>query len=328
MPPWGADSFWLYVQANKRSLALLGLVAFLLVAAHGIAGSDAVQACEQEGQTYDAITERSPAFFIRVVSGRCVWRFLDANDKPLMVLVTAVLVVVTWGLALYTARLWRATLKVTRQAKKDAITQGKKTDDAIREANRSANAMEAQVKKTDEIAQRELRAYLGIVEMKLARRQDDGHVYYTIRLKNYGSTPAFSVSASMTRKVLRFPLEDDFQMVEDPDHDDYRSYTTLPPTAEVTVTSSRRDPTIPDDQFRAAIDGNDGTPNAAQVYCFGTIRYRDVFGQEHWAHYCGSFGGNYYRENDGKPTTSNVYNDSSDDPQPGTGGAAPATRKE
>jgi hypothetical protein len=167
--------------------------------------------------------------------------------------------------------------------------------------------------------ERQLRAYLGITEMWLNQKTNTDPISYSIRLVNFGETPAFSVSASMTRRVMPFPLPDDFEMREDSDHDNYRSYVTVQPKGTVDITSSRNDPQISDATLHAAFDSQDGAADQTQIYCFGTLRFRDVFGRPHWAHYCKSFGGNYYRRTNGKPTTSNLYNDSSDDPEPGSG---------
>jgi hypothetical protein len=60
-------------------------------------------------------------------------------------------------------------------------------------------------------------------------------------------------------------------------------------------------------------DSRDSDLSQVQLYCYGTLTYRDVFGRSHWARYCRLFGGDSYKRT-GKPIISHLYNESSDDP--------------
>jgi hypothetical protein len=276
-------------------------------------GSEAVQSCISDYEYHyrgDNPTGLAVLGFMFGAAFRCIGHFLHDDAEELLVLGTGFL-------AWFTFDLWNATVDLAREAHEASNAQEQRMAQSVAESARAATAMERQTEEIRDNARRELRAYLGMIEMKLIPPNGAEPLTYSIRLKNFGKTPAFSVSASMTRKILRYPLPDDFQMEEDEDRDDYRSFVTLQPTHKVTISSSRNDPPIPEMLYYHALNGRDGEPNQTQIYCFGTIRYRDVFGTWHWAHYSKSFGGGYYHRNQARPSTSNVYNDSSDDPQPG-----------
>jgi hypothetical protein len=167
-------------------------------------------------------------------------------------------------------------------------------------------------------AQRQLRAYIGIDGMDYLPQGDGRALSYEIKLRNYGLTPAYGVSATTTRDILKYPLSATYKLIEAPDADQAvgapPSYMTMHPGELRTVTSSVRDPRFSDEAITGFQDSTDGSPDQTQLYCFGTITYRDAFGRDHWARYCKSFGGDYYKRYK-KGSTCHLYNESSDDPK-------------
>src|SRR5205823_881783 len=102
---------------------LLGL-ALCTVLAFVIGASEAIQECEVQGQTPQAIAERFSVFGHYIVSWRCLWSGMEANDKPLTVLSTIGLFLVTTLLAFYTYKLWR-------DAAETAAAQAVRTEKAL-----------------------------------------------------------------------------------------------------------------------------------------------------------------------------------------------------
>src|SRR4051812_12128318 len=87
---------------------------------------------------------------------------------------TVLLVVVTAGLWISTFLLWRATVRLAREAKESADAQAERMERSIAAASQTANASTEHVKIAEEIAQRELRAYICLRPVRMDEIIADG----------------------------------------------------------------------------------------------------------------------------------------------------------
>lgn len=172
----------------------------------------------------------------------------------------------------------------------------------------------------DTTARRQLRAYVGIRRMTLLEQTKERVFGYEVWIQNFGQTPAFHVSCSTNRKIMKYPLPFDFPLAdhEYADTDQLAggspTWISLQPGERRRITSSGNDVRLTDAEIASFMDSEDVKPTQIQLYCFGTISYVDVFGDLHWAHYCKSFGGDYYKRLK-RGSACHLYNDSSDDPK-------------
>lgn len=90
-------------------------------------------------------------------------------------------------------------------------------------------------------AQRQLRAYVGVIFKGYTPATRDDPLSFHIRIKNYGQTPALNlIVESMNRSILEFPLTAVRKLIDAPDPDPHPSQsTTLHPQAKMDSTSSR-----------------------------------------------------------------------------------------
>ena len=97
----------------------------------------------------------------------------------------------TLALVVSTILLWRATLRLAREARESATAQNEKMDCSIEAANRAADAAVDQAKIADETAKRELRAYLCLQPVRMDEIiPGTGPVQIVFPLENTGATPA------------------------------------------------------------------------------------------------------------------------------------------
>ncbi|MEO5772780.1 MAG: hypothetical protein ABIQ32_01500 [Sphingomicrobium sp.] len=125
---------------------------------------------------------------------------------------TACLVVVTGGLWVFTARLWRATVNMGSDAKEIAQAQGEKMERSIAEAATAAKAMERQNDIAADTAHAELRAYLDFDGVRFLRDEEldtpeEVGAGISITLKNYGKTPANRITMETTYLVVAEHLD-------------------------------------------------------------------------------------------------------------------------
>ena len=162
----------------------------------------------------------------------------------------------TLGLAVFTTLLWRATWNLVTGA--------------------------------ETTARHQLRAYVSIKGLGLGPDRWDR---FGIQLRNFGQTPAFVQSITMSRKILPFPLPDDYAFVDDIDPDP-TPRTVLNPGQKFPVHCSEFDPmfdSVRDDIIKKTLINGARTA----LYCYGTVRLKDVFGASRWARYCLIFGGHF-----------------------------------
>lgn len=104
---------------------------------------------------------------------------------------TVLLVVVTAGLWISTFLLWRATVQLAREAKESADAQGERMERSVDAANKAASAATEQVKIAEEIAKRELRAYVCLRPIKMNEIvTGDAPITIVVPFENTGVTPA------------------------------------------------------------------------------------------------------------------------------------------
>ena len=142
---------------------------------------------------------------------------------------TGALVVVTGGLWLFTALLWRETRNAVQDAKgtgKIAVDAANAANAHVKESARAAAAMEAvsvgtaesiritaEIGRTQrEFGQKQMRAYLSVTYNITVPQNEETKQPPEIRLHlfNTGNTPASRVSYKANAAMLPFPLPDDF----------------------------------------------------------------------------------------------------------------------
>jgi hypothetical protein len=154
---------------------------------------------------------------------------------------------------------------------------------AATEAKRQADAAEQQIAITKSNQTRQLRAYIGFIPGGIENFGDKEKQVFRLIRRNYGLTPAYSVSQSpavqevipINGRIKRpFPL----------------SVTTL--TSSETIFPGMDsplpafgNPDSPDDSALVKI-GKD-----YQTVIYGAVYYDDVFGERHYTRYCWSFKG-------------------------------------
>lgn len=162
-------------------------------------------------------------------------------------------------------------------------------------------------------ARRQLSAYVGVKVTKL-ETGPDGYVAFKAVMRNYGQTPALDVTISMDRKILPFPLSDTKGLTETTDPDPHpEASVTINPGTWARGTSSRHRVKITESELLAVGSGQTEGGQEIQLYCYGTVRFKDVFGKSHWVNYCAMFGGEFSRR-EGRPSLCHLHNDTSDNP--------------
>jgi len=217
-----------------------------------------------------------------------------------LVYLTAALVFVTFGLTIYTARLWRATKVLAKDAKDTADRQTTEMQESLRIAEINARATEkaaeAAKKSADAIPATE-RAFIFVtVEFKGGNMStlEDGHHCGTFvaKITNYGKTPAL-----LSKLYFEQVVQADFpaKFTETPD-------TNFPPGCAIGVGSQE----LVSCSFK--INPADFTKiesNEIKWFCYGRVEYTDVFSNLHKTGFCyeyfrqGSYGGlNITRNNE------------------------------
>ncbi|MEO9168892.1 MAG: hypothetical protein ABI230_10860, partial [Aestuariivirga sp.] len=113
-----------------------------------------------------------------------------------LVYLTGGLVLVTLGLAIFTGKLYSATVQLGRDAKKSGESQTEKMEASIAQAERAANAAETSANATKYLAEAD-RAWVvnseNIANLAL-QNMGEGHISVLIVWANAGRSPAINVS--------------------------------------------------------------------------------------------------------------------------------------
>jgi hypothetical protein len=106
-----------------------------------------------------------------------------------------------------------------------------------------------------------------------------------IRLLNHGLTPAIDMTFTMSKLILPFPLPSIDLLVANVDPDPLPLLVLQPRQRQGGASNKEIAPVSTEDISRLRRGENEkGEP--IRLYCFGIVKYWDVFGREHWTNYC------------------------------------------
>ncbi len=178
-----------------------------------------------------------------------------ASSEWWLVYLTGSLVAVTFGLAVYTGKLYRATVTLGQEAKASGETQNANTSKALKISEEHANYIAASE-----------RGYVKLSEIEPGVQPVDGKNFCVIQfeVKNFGKTPAHVTDVRIESKALEFGerLPDPFPFGP---HSEAFPNGFLMPGESLTVITS---------VSRASVD--DGSK---QLWFFGRVDYIDAFGK-------------------------------------------------
>jgi hypothetical protein len=246
----------------RKFLLWASAIAVALFVFLALGGDEAFQQCVDKYPGQPGEHDYSVLGFYVTARARCTYSLLKDHGEAFVALGTLILAYFTFGL-------WKETSRLAADARNSATQQIDRMESAIREASRSANAMEATVGKMDEIAERQLRAYVSLETLGpdgTSDAQYPAQIPYRIGFKNCGQTPAYEVSILATVAVGPIPPG---------------SPEPLPPTPAI-FTKTTMGPgspvgaSVPVRTFTSAeiTAINEGTH---QLYVYGVVRYRDSF---------------------------------------------------
>ncbi len=217
-----------------------------------------------------------------------------------LVYLTAALVFVTLGLTIYTARLWRATKVLAKDAKDTADRQAAEMQESLRIAEINAKATEkaaeAAKQSADAIPSTERAFVFVTVEFKggnITTNDSGQHCGgFIANIKNHGKTPALLTKLYFDQVVQN---ESPTVFTETPD-------TNFPPGCA--IASGAFEPVSTSFKINADVFEKIER-NELKWFCYGRIEYTDIFGLLHKTGFCfeyfrqGSYGGiNISRGND------------------------------
>jgi hypothetical protein len=208
---------------------------------------------------------------------------------------TFALVAVTFCLALYTARLYRATVRLGEDAERTSSRQGIEMAESIRQASLAAQAMtdlashmavsassaQESTKTLRERTALQLRAYLTVTtgtSVYQERYRDTGFQAFG-KVKNSGGTPATRVRLRTASQIMNLPIAAAFDFPLPALVDD--AGMTLGSGQEMDVWA---DPLalVPDDEVPEIKAGSGGRA----LTIWGAVSYDDIFGDPHETRYC------------------------------------------
>lgn len=140
-------------------------------------------------------------------------------------------------------------------------------------ARRAALAARQTVVVMDKTAERQLRAYVNVVEGNLVNFDTDCPVMQVV-LKNFGQTPAHEVTVFQTGKIAERPLATTRLTINM--QEGKRHFGVVGPGADFHLRLFLDEPVIPEgdkDVIRGGL---------AAIYWCAVIRYKDVFGSDWW----------------------------------------------
>jgi hypothetical protein len=219
----------------------------------------------------------------------------------------ALTAVATVAIAAFTLTLWRATSGMLQAAS----DQSGAMERSIAEATRSAAAMEqvavaiATNARTgaDTLAayKTQTRAYLAIITGGCVPQDRNTQWRYEVRMfvKNTGHTPAQAVSFGCKAQIFDFPLPANIDLTLPVERNEASGHIA---SGQQHYIRGWLDDLIGDDEIAEITKGN-----TRKLYVYGTVYYRDIFGEEHHTNFCQfgmwDLGGNFstvnaFRHND------------------------------
>lgn len=139
------------------------------------------------------------------------------------------LVYITLTLAIFTAKLYYATVNLGKEARVTSDRQADEMKKSLAVSQESADAAKRTVETMESTAERQLRAYI-CATFEEPIKPDINNVFSaTIAIKNYGQTPAYEVQHFAKIDVKDFPLNK--EELDEPDYTD-ASKLPLAPSSE------------------------------------------------------------------------------------------------
>jgi hypothetical protein len=245
---------------------------------------------------FPAIIEISKAPVIQVeTADKNEKRSWSSSPEWWMVGFTGLLAAITCALALYTGKLYHATVNLGKSADAAGKQQMDGVQKSIAEAARAAAAMEhvagqmrisasASTENVNVLKERtalQMRAYLS-VSIGVGLYQDRlSDIKFEVKptLANSGHTPAHKVSYWARAAVLPVPLPEDFQFPTM--ESEAQSYVLGP--GQLFVINAIVDDYEPDTEVENIKHGIGKSP-----YIWGIVSYTDVFGDSHITKFCHS----------------------------------------
>jgi hypothetical protein len=159
------------------------------------------------------------------------------------------------------------------------------------------------VKSADTNAERQLRAYIVAKAVDANMSGSDSAVMVTVKIviKNTGQTPAHDLRIVSKTELLPHPIKMpfNFTLISGPDP----SASLLGSNESIESESEPNEP-FDGNAMMVAAEPESG----ARIYTWGTITYRDVFGNNQWTNFCSSL---IFRESEYVAHASGHHNDAS-----------------
>lgn len=196
-----------------------------------------------------------------------------------LVYLTAALVFVTLGLAIYTARLWKATKNLASDAKDASARQAGEMQESLRIAEANAKATEKSVKSSQDSERPYL--FVEISEYSTMELTNGLGVWcckYTVI--NQGKTPAI---------LTKLKCDVWYKNGQPPTAIKKATTDSLPEGGYVIGSGKQR--TFP--AIAQPLEWNDirrmEEDHRPGVFCYGRIEYKDIFGADHYTTFCWQF---------------------------------------
>ena len=239
-------------------------------------------------KTPEAIAQASPTTLQEVATiDKAEKHHSYASGEWWLVYLTGGLVLVTGALAWYTARLYRATVALGREARATSQQQATDMGNSIKEATRAATAMEGVAKATRDnatlmegVMHRQMRAYIS-ADLGGATYQDGklrfaGHP----SLDNTGLTPARKVSYWAMADILSTELSLEYKF---PQGEARVTDVGMSPRQKYVI-NGVVDRFYPENEVVEIMKGNN-----RKLHVWGAVKYEDIFGESWETKFCHSY---------------------------------------
>lgn len=228
---------------------------------------------ERATKSPTAVIEISPATVLKVEATNKTENHHDyASSEWWLVYLTGALVLVTLGLAIYTARLYRATVKLGEEADKTSTRQAAEMSKSIAISEQAANAAIRSAHVAEVALVITQRAYVSLIAVD--RDMTRTYPTFDVRFKNTGHTPAVNLVPVMKVHLAEWPLVSNL-----PEITPGKSKSTLGPNIESGMKASwNEEIPLPENDVRFSSGKN-------AIYVYGRIDYEDTFGTKRFTTY-------------------------------------------
>jgi hypothetical protein len=200
-----------------------------------------------------------------------------------LVYVTAGLLIVTSGLAIYTARLWNTTKDLAEAADKTSARQASEMKTSIGEAKRSADAVEGIVVATTNttttmqaMMRKQMRAYLSVETGQVVLQEANIRFECKPTVTNNGFTPAKNVCTRIGAEFFKGDLPKDFNFDKTDGMIETIADLGIAPRQQPIVLSGLVRRRLSEEEIRSVFSDVE-----MRLYAWGSVEYDDVFG-DHW----------------------------------------------